>query len=93
MNIDIRWTDAARADVDRHGLEFADVINVIDDARSVQVQVGDGPHRILFLGSGQRGEVLVVACDRQVRALAVYDLTEVRPANLGETRAWKKRQS
>lgn len=92
MNIDIRWTDAARATVAGLGITFAEVINIIDDGASVQVHIGDGPARVRFLGCGHPGRVLVVTADRQARNIAVYNLAEIRLATPGETRAWEKRQ-
>lgn len=73
-------------------MTHAEVIEVIDDDASVQVHVGPGSARLMFLGAGSPGRVIVVTIDRQARALTVYDVTEVRPATPGGTRAWKARQ-
>ncbi len=68
MNIDPRWGDAGRADADRYGITYEQVIDVVYSLASVQIQVGDGPARIMYLG-GPVGAAIVVAVDREARTL------------------------
>jgi hypothetical protein len=79
------------ADADRHGIAYAQAIDVIFSPASIQVLIGNGPARIVYLG-GPVGAAIVVTADREARTINAYRITEVRPATDGENRAWEKRQ-
>lgn len=91
MEIDIRWASEGRASALRHGVAYAVVVEVVYAPESVQVRVGDGPTRIMFLG-GPSGAAIVVVADREARTIDAYRITYVRQATDLENRAWEKRQ-
>lgn len=90
MDIDFAWTPAGRAEAALHGIELAAVVAVVYNP-TVQVWVGEGERRLMLLG-GNAGLVMVVTLDRPYRTIDYYEITGVRPATVGEYRAWEKRQ-
>jgi hypothetical protein len=86
--IDPFWTPEGLAAAERYGISRQEAVDVVYSPTSVQVHIGDSTQ--LYLGA-PIARVIVVTLERAFRNVTRYGITYVRPANLGEARAWEKR--
>jgi uncharacterized protein len=91
MYINYRWDPAkAKANVKKHGLEFADAVGVFDDPEAITLEDPDaeGEQRVLSLGLDVLGRIIVVAYTYRGDEVR---LISARKATRREVRVYEKR--
>jgi uncharacterized DUF497 family protein len=89
--MDFQWDPAkAKANLKKHGVEFADAVGVFDDPEAITVEDPDseGEQRFVSLGLDMLGRLIVVAYTYRGDAVR---LISARPASQKEVKIYATR--